>query len=90
MRMMKFAVLFHLLMNCFMYTNKRVLTPETYDRDIHYRPPGGKPLGDRFDNFPSMTVLLVAILTIFIYMIYKSVVMTIVNMIRLKKERKRA
>ena len=80
-RMMKFAVLFHLLLNTFMFTNKRVLTSAEYDRDIHYRPLGGKPLGDRFDNFPAFTVLMVTIITIVLYLIYMSVVSTIIRMV---------
>ena len=72
-RMMKFALLFHLLMNTFMYTNKRVLTPAKYDRDVHYRPPGGKPLGDRFDSFPSFTVLMVTIMVIALYFVYMTI-----------------
>ena len=35
----KWAILFHLLMVMMMYSNKRVLTPETYTPEMHYRPP---------------------------------------------------
>ena len=36
---MKWALFFHLLMNLFMYTNKRLLSPDNYNPDEHYRPP---------------------------------------------------
>lgn len=35
--LMKYGILFHLVFNVFMYTNKRILTPSVYDTDIHYR-----------------------------------------------------
>jgi hypothetical protein len=36
--LMKWALFFHLIMNLFMYTNVRLLTPPGYDTEIHYRP----------------------------------------------------
>jgi len=41
---LKLGIFFHLLMNLFMYTDKRVLTPPVYNPEIHYRPPG-EPVG---------------------------------------------
>ena len=37
--LIKWALLFHLLMAMMMFSNKRVLTPEGYTTDMHYRPP---------------------------------------------------
>tara|TARA_B110000305_G_C19079801_1_gene465668 strand:+ start:260 stop:568 length:309 start_codon:yes stop_codon:yes gene_type:complete len=42
-KLMKYAVFVHLLMILFMYTNKRLLTPEGYTTEIHYRPPKEPP-----------------------------------------------
>ena len=89
-RMMKFGLLFHLLMNTFMYTNKRVLTPAKYDRDIHYRPPGGKGMGARFDTTPAFIVLMVTILTIVLYLVFLTIKLTCIRMVELQKARKRA
>ena len=77
--MMKYAVLFHLVMNTFMYTNKRVLTPADYTREMHYRPIGGKPLGKRFDNEPNMMVLMLTVVVIIIYLIYKFIILAIIQ-----------
>ena len=41
--LMKYAILVHLLMILFMYTNKRLLTPEGYTTSVHYRPPKEPP-----------------------------------------------
>ena len=38
-KLMKYALFVHLLMNCFMLTDKRLLVPENYTTEIHYRPP---------------------------------------------------
>lgn len=42
-KLMKYAVFVHLLMILFMYTNKRLLTPDGYTTQIHYRPPKEPP-----------------------------------------------
>jgi len=51
--LMKWAVLFHLCMSLFMYSNRRVLTPKDYTPAEHYRPKGEDPvrfLTRRFDR----------------------------------------
>jgi hypothetical protein len=32
------GIIVHLIMNLFMYTNKRLMTPQKYTTDDHYRP----------------------------------------------------
>lgn len=45
--LMKWAIFFHLLMNLFVFTDKRVLTPPEYNPYIHFRP-AGEPVGQFF------------------------------------------
>ena len=75
-RLLKYAVLVHLLMIIFMYTNKRLLTPYVYDEKRHYRPP--KEPGDRFFNrrydiFTAKLVLWLSICIVIVYLIYKCI-----------------
>lgn len=42
--LMKWAVLFHMCMSLFMYSNRRVLTPKDYTPEEHYRPKGEDPV----------------------------------------------
>jgi hypothetical protein len=42
--LMKWAVLFHMCMSLFMYSNIRVLTPNDYTPAEHYRPKGEDPV----------------------------------------------
>jgi len=76
-RLMKWGLFLHLLFNCFMYTNNRVLTPDGYNTDLHYRPPlepADKFFARRFNRFASFSVLLVLIVIIVIYLLYVSIV----------------
>jgi len=36
--LMKWAIFIHMLMNCFMFTDKRLMTPNNYSTEDHYRP----------------------------------------------------
>ena len=78
--LMKYAVLVHLCMIAFMYTDKRILTPPGYDEEIHYRPqnqPLGELLGKRFDTTTNNFVLTFCILVCAFYYVYKCIVMPI-------------
>jgi hypothetical protein len=63
--MMKWGILIHLVMICFMYSNKRMLTPPDYDEEMHWRP---QFLGTsdfmalRFDYIAPKIVLIAAVL----------------------------
>lgn len=73
-RLMKWAVFVHLLFNIFMYTNKRLLTPDNYTTDDHYRPKAAPPhifYRRRYDIFSNFSVILVFILVVVCYLIYK-------------------
>ena len=37
-KVMKWGLFFHLLMNCFMFTDKRLMVPPDYTTEEHYRP----------------------------------------------------
>lgn len=92
-RLMKWAIFFHLLMIMFMYTNKRLLTPNEYNPEIHYRPvaePADKFFKRRYDTFSNFTVLLLVILLIIFYVLWRCIIVTILNICRVKDDRKKS
>ena len=90
-RLMKWALLFHLLMVLFMYTNKRLLTPAVYDQYIHYRPRADPEFFDkRFDTISSASVLYLVIFVIVFYILYRILVKPILDYCALRRERRRA
>lgn len=93
LKLMKYGLLFHLVFNIFMYTNKRILTPAVYDTMIHYRPPGenaGRFFNRRFDILSAKAVLYFFIIIMICYCIYKCIVVPICYIVEVKKERKKA
>lgn len=73
-RLMKWGVFLHMLFNCFMLTNKRVLTPTDYTYEDHYRPVGEAPgsfFARRFNIFPNFMVFLVFMVVCVLYLVYK-------------------
>lgn len=81
LNLFKYGILFHLVFNVFMYTNKRILTPAVYDTDIHYRQPGenaGRFIKRRFDIFSARSVVWFAIIILICYCIYKCIVAPII------------
>jgi hypothetical protein len=92
-KLMKYGILFHLIFNIFMYTNKRILTPAVYDTEIHYRQPGenvGRFLGRRFDIFSAKSVLIFFFIIMICYCIYKCIISPILYICEVQEERKRA
>jgi hypothetical protein len=72
-RLMKWGLFLHLVFNCFMLTNKRVLTPPNYTTDDYYRPlgePADKFFNRRFDIFSNFSVVLVGILCCGVYAVW--------------------
>ena len=72
--LMKYAILCHCCMITFMYTNKRLLAPEGYNTEMHYRPVGERPdifFRRRFDITPSQMVLLFVFSLCIVYFLYK-------------------
>ena len=75
--MIKYAIGIHLAMICFMYTNKRLLTPLIYNKEKHYRP--NKERTDRFlqrryDETCEIIVLWACITLVILFIIYKLIV----------------
>jgi hypothetical protein len=71
---MKWGIFLHCLFNIFMFTNKRLLPPADYDAEMHYRPNNisvGLWFSRRFSHFPYISVVLVFILVIGLYVIFK-------------------
>lgn len=62
--LMKWGIFIHLLMVCFMYSNKRMLTPPDYDEEMHWRPKflgGSAFMARRFDYWAPRVVLIAAV-----------------------------
>lgn len=92
-RLMKLAVLFHLLMNVFMFTNKRLLTPPIYDPDVHFRPakePAPRWFARRFDSPSNLAVLGALVLVSVLYLIWKCLLMPIINCCRNREKQLKA
>ena len=90
--LMKWALLFHLIMAMVMYSNKRLLTPEGYSPEQHYRPRG--QLGQsffkrRFDNSQALMLAIVVIVVLFCYLFWRAIIKTIMNVLQLRKERRK-
>ena len=80
--LMKFALLFHLLMNLFWYTNQRLLTPQGYGPPEHYRPvrePAGDFFGRRWSTPQTQAVLVFFLVMVGLYLLYYCVVVPIIK-----------
>ena len=87
-RLLKWGLFLHIMFNIFMYTNKRILTPEIYDPLIHYRPPmepPGRFFRRRFDIFSSRSVLYFSIAIFICYCIYKCICLPIAYILDQKR-----
>lgn len=91
--LMKYAILVHLLMILFMYTNKRLLTPEGYTTKTHYRPPKEPPhrfFRKRYDIDSTQFVLWFCIAIFGAYIFYKCIILVIWRLCQNAKERRKA
>lgn len=91
--LMKYGILFHLVFNIFMYTNKRMLTPAVYNTEIHYRQPGenaGRFMKRRFDILSAKSVLYFFFIIMVCYCIYKCIIAPIMYICQVQEDRKRA
>lgn len=91
--LMKYAILVHLLMILFMYTNKRLLTPAGYTPEMHYRPPKEPPhrfFRKRFDIESTQVVLWMTLSILIVYFIYKCIILVIWKICENAKKRKKA
>lgn len=86
--LMKWALFFHMLMSLFIYSNKRLLTPDGYTTEQHYRP-NREPVGDffarRFDEASSFTLALAIIFIILMYLFWKSIYTATKILMRIKE-----
>jgi hypothetical protein len=92
-KLMKWALFFHLLMNCFMFTNKRLMVPPDYTTEEHYRPAMEAPpifFQRRYDTLSSQAVIYVFLLVIVLYIFYRTCIQPLVNCCKRCGERKRA
>ena len=79
---MKFALLFHLIMNLFWWTNQRLLTPNPYGPPEHYRPvkePPSEFFARRWSTPASSAVLIFFLVMLALYLLYYCVVVPIVK-----------
>jgi hypothetical protein len=85
---MKWALLFHLAMALIMFSNKRVLTPAGYTPEQHYRPkgePAGQFFKRRFDQRPSIYVVLIVIAVLGVYLFYRTLIKTILDFLSVRR-----
>jgi hypothetical protein len=91
-KLMKWAIFFHLLMILFMYTNKRLLTPKVYDKQVHYRPPLQPPdqfFERRYDTDSNRIVLLVVISLMVFYIFWRWIVLTCYSICQIRIARRK-
>lgn len=91
--LIKYAVLVHLIMICFMFTNKRLLTPKDYTIDVHYRPAKEPPhrfFRRRYDITSTQVVLWMAITILICYFLYRFFILVIWRLCQNAKKRKQA
>jgi len=89
--LLKWAVLAHLLMALFMFSNKRLMTPEGYTPADYYKVKGenaGRFFKRRFDNTQTIFVLTTMIIFIAIYLFWRTIVKGILFVLDIKKARK--
>jgi hypothetical protein len=91
-KLMKWGIFLHLLMNVFMYTDKRLMAPVGYDTDQHYRPTLEPPAAffrRRYDNLPSQAVLLVFVGVCVLYIIFATCIRPCSQLVRENKAKRR-
>jgi len=91
--LMKWAVFFHLLMNTFMFTNKRLLTPPIYNPGVHYRPdsePAPRWFRKRYDSLSNLSVVAVLLLVTVLYLIWKFLISPIIACCRKREKMQKA
>jgi hypothetical protein len=89
--MIKWAVLIHLVMALFMFSNKRLMTPAGYGPTDFYKPKGenaGIFFKRRFDNTQTIFVLVTMIVFVAIYLFWRTIVKSILWLLDIKKGRK--
>lgn len=91
--LMKWAVFFHLMMNAFMFTNKRLLTPPIYNPEIHYRPdnePAPRWFRKRYSSLSNLSVAAVLVAVIILYLIWRFMISPIIACCRKREKMQKA
>ena len=89
--LIKWGVLFHLLMSLFMVSNKKLLSPVGYSPEDHYAPKqeaASRFFSRRFDNSQTMTVAVTLIVFVAFYLFWRTIVKGILWVLQIKKKRK--
>jgi hypothetical protein len=92
-KLMKWAIFIHMLMNCFMFTDKRLMVPENYSTEMHYRPllePPDRFFARRYDDLHSLSVVYVFLGVTVLYIFYSTCIRPCCNLCKKCGERKRA
>jgi len=92
-KLMKWAIFIHMLMNCFMFTDKRLMVPENYTTEMHYRPllePPDRFFARRYDDLHSLSVIYVFLGVTILYIFYSTCIRPCCNLCKKCGERKRA
>ena len=90
--LMKWALLAHLLMSLFMYTNRRVLTPTDYTPAEYYRPIGeapGKFFSRRFDRPQPKAVAAMVFGLLILYLFWKTIINGCIYIFVTRKKKKK-
>lgn len=91
--LMKWAIFIHMLMNCFMFTDKRLMVPKDYTTEMHYRPNLEHPVRffqRRYSDIHSQSVLYVFFGVCIIYLFWRTCIKPCCNLCKRCGERKRA
>lgn len=92
-KLLKWALFVHMLMNCFFFTDKRLMVPDGYTTEEHFRPKleaPGKFFERRYDDLHSQSVLYLFVGCIAVYMLYVTCIRPCCNLCKKCGERKRA
>jgi hypothetical protein len=78
--MIKWAILIHLVMALFMFSNKRLMTPKGYGPADFYKPKGenaGRFFKRRFDNSQTIFVLVTILVFVAVYLFWRTIIKSI-------------
>lgn len=92
-KLMKWALFVHMLMNCFFFTDKRLMVPDNYSTEEHFRPKLEAPskfFERRYDDLHSQSVLYLFVGVSAVYLFYVTCIRPCCNLCKKCGERKRA
>lgn len=89
--LIKWALLLHLSMTLFMYSNKKLMTPSDYTPEEHYAPKqeaASRFFSRRFDNSQTMFVAVTGIVFVAIYLFWRTLWTAMKFVLGMKKKKK--